>query len=159
MMKILIVEDDYYHANRYAEALMKIGAKCEVSRTLQDAMALVLRSRFDLIILDLFLPDGNTISLSDYVRMRHPDTALLSVTGSTVFSRGEHIDTMSSDYLLRKPVKIDELVEIVTYLCRTRPQVDNDGCTPSAGVRPSPVVVVQQSASLQGLQLGGERAV
>ena len=122
-MDILIVEDDFYHARRYATALENIGAQCEVSGTLQDAMAMVLRTRYDLIIMDLFLPDGNTISLSDYVRMRYPDTAQLSVTGSSVFACGEHADTMNIDYLLRKPVKIDELVEISRHLCRTTDRI------------------------------------
>jgi DNA-binding response OmpR family regulator len=118
-MRVLIVEDDPKHANRFKAILSGMGAVCEVVRSVNDAMSIILRRRFDFVLLDLFLPDGNTISLSDYLRMRHPDTAILSITGSGAFANGDHVGVLSSDYILHKPVREADLSAIVAHLVRS----------------------------------------
>lgn len=115
-MRVLIVEDDPQQAEEYRLALAAKAEYCEISRTISDAMSVILRRSFDLVVLDILLPDGNTLSLADYLRMRHPDTAILSITGSNIFPCGDHVGKMSTDYLLRKPLQQHEFAEIACYL-------------------------------------------
>lgn len=118
-MRVLIVEDDLDQALEIKGFLRKINAQCEVAQSIKDGMANILRMSFDLIVLDLMLPDGNTASLSHIIRLRHPDTPILFITGYKVMPKGEYVDVLSSDFLLRKPLKEREFIAIAEHLCRT----------------------------------------
>lgn len=117
-MLALIVEDDFAQAELMTKALEGRGFQCDLARTVGDAMSHLLRRRYDLVVLDLFLPDGASVSLSNYVRIRYPSSPILSVTGTSLFANGDHNEAMSADYLLRKPVKSEEIAEIAVYLTR-----------------------------------------
>lgn len=132
-MDVLIVEDDFDQAIEIKEFLRSIDANCEVAQSVKDAMANILRSSFDLIVLDLFLPDGNTASLSDFIRIRHPSTPILFITGSKVMPQGDHVDVLSTDYLLRKPLKEKEFTAIAEYLYQSSGRVKWLGLHPNAG--------------------------
>ena len=60
---VLIVEDSASIALGYAAQLQSAGHKVDVSETLADAQAALKRSDFDVVLLDLQLPDGNGMDL------------------------------------------------------------------------------------------------
>ncbi|WP_299829453.1 response regulator transcription factor [uncultured Roseobacter sp.] len=115
-MHILIVEDDLTLANSLKTALELGGAVVDAVRSVADAMSRALRAHYDLVILDLFVIDGATVSFSNFLRMRMPDTPILSITGSSIFANGDHNEAMSADYLIRKPVSPSEVSDIAFYL-------------------------------------------
>ncbi|MDW3181854.1 response regulator transcription factor [Roseobacter sp.] len=115
-MHILIVEDDLTLASSLKSALEVGGAAVDAVRSVADAMSRALRAQYDLVILDLFVIDGATVSFSNFLRMRMPDTPILSITGSSIFANGDHTEAMSADYLIRKPVSPSEVSDIAFYL-------------------------------------------
>lgn len=115
-MHILIVEDDLTLANSMKTALELGGAMVDAVRSVADAMSRALRAQYDLVILDLFVIDGATVSFSNFLRMRMPDTPILSITGSSIFANGDHNEAMTADYLIRKPVSPSEVSDIAFYL-------------------------------------------
>ncbi|MGJ8744319.1 response regulator [Polaribacter sp.] len=65
LKNLLIVEDNSYIANSVANAakdVSNIGNIC-VAVSLQEAISCINNSSFDLVILDLKLPDGNGVEL------------------------------------------------------------------------------------------------
>ncbi|HLL21462.1 MAG TPA: response regulator [Kofleriaceae bacterium] len=56
-MTILIVEDEADHADLLAEFLIGRGHRALVANTAEDALALAKTTSFDLVVLDLLLPD------------------------------------------------------------------------------------------------------
>lgn len=119
-MYALIVEDDLMQAREVMNALDGAGFSCDYANSTHDAMSMVRRSPYDLIILDIFVNDGMTADFSDFIKMRHPQTAILAITGSGIFEKGEHVSAMSVDYLMRKPVSLGDLVEVSKYLMSSR---------------------------------------
>ena len=62
-MRLLIVEDDPLIARSLVTALGPLGNTVETFPRLADACAALAHSRFDLVVLDLGLPDGNGLAL------------------------------------------------------------------------------------------------
>lgn len=124
-MDALIVEDDLMQAREVMNALEGAGINCDYANSTHDAMAMVRRAPYDLIILDVFVNDGMTADFSAFIKMRHPQTAILAITGSGIFEKGEYINAMSVDYLMRKPVSLGDLVEVSKYLMSSR-AIKND---------------------------------
>ena len=123
-MKALIVEDDPELGYLWSEALDEIGASCEVARSNKDAMSLALRQKFDLIVLDLFIEDGTTVGISDWLSIRMPEVPILMITGSNMFPNGEHTQVAPGvRWLLRKPVKVVDLQVIAQHLCAAKQKV------------------------------------
>ncbi|WP_300038505.1 response regulator [uncultured Roseobacter sp.] len=115
-MKILLVEDDLVFAHSVAEEFRSFGYSVDTVRSVSDGMSRILRVNYCLAILDVFVTDGATVSLSNFLRIRSPNIPILSITGATVFEHGDHNEAMSVDYLLRKPISPKEIVEIGSYL-------------------------------------------
>ncbi|WP_172841194.1 response regulator [Rhodovulum sp. P5] len=120
-MKVLIVEDDLEQANAYVKALEAHFDSCEVALTIEDATEKVTQRQFDLVVLDLFLPDGTSVALAHQIRLRNATTAILSVS---VADPTEQVDfypyVMSSDHFLRKPVPMGEFTARACYLASQR---------------------------------------
>ncbi|RLB15231.1 MAG: response regulator, partial [Deltaproteobacteria bacterium] len=57
-MNILIVEDDVAVTSVLTETIQRWGYRAENADTCKDALKKVKQKRFDLILLDIFLPDG-----------------------------------------------------------------------------------------------------
>ncbi len=115
-MQVLIVEDDILTANALKKELKQRGVSAEVVRTVADGMNRALRVDYDLVVLDLFVLDGATVSLSNFIRLRMPNTPILSITGSSVFADGDHNAAMSADYLIRKPLSPIDVADIAFHL-------------------------------------------
>src|ERR1700682_4193093 len=61
--RILIVDDDASFATAVAEIATLQGLRAETAATLGEARAKLREASFDLVILDLDLPDGNGLTL------------------------------------------------------------------------------------------------
>src|SRR5579884_3825774 len=78
---LLLVEDD--HASRAAveSALAATGYHITSVDSQAAARAIVDRERFDGLILDVVLPDGDGVSLLHHIRATQPTLAVIVVSG------------------------------------------------------------------------------
>lgn len=118
-MRALIVEDDIPLGFMWGETLEEAGFDCCVCSCVEEAQRESLAHRFDLVVLDLFVRNGNTLTLSDCIGMRNPGTPILMITGSSVFTRGEHAQVAPNvTWLMQKPVRPEDLTAMASYLVR-----------------------------------------
>ena len=75
MHRILIVEDDITLGSGIRLALQTQDVQCELSHSLKDARSMLEETSFDLLLLDINLPDGSGLELLDQVRQ----TSLLPI--------------------------------------------------------------------------------
>lgn len=68
MKKILIIEDDSGLGQGIRMALQSDYLQIQISRSLAEARKAMLEESFDLLILDINLPDGNGLNLLEEVR-------------------------------------------------------------------------------------------
>lgn len=70
MRKILIVEDDKVLNKTLAYNLTADGYEVTSVYSFQDAVERLKKSEFDIALLDINLPDGNSLHLCDEIRGR-----------------------------------------------------------------------------------------
>ena len=119
MNKILLVEDDISLIDGLKYSLRKQEFDVEVVRTVEDAKKqLIYIDRYDLIILDVTLPDGTGFDICERVRKRNKYIPIIFLTASDEevnVIRG--LDCGGDDYVT-KPFKLGELFSRIRALLR-----------------------------------------
>lgn len=119
-MRLLIVEDAEDVCDAIAESLTRIGHVCDRARTLADARQFLSVQPFDLVILDINLPDGFGHDLLREIRARGDKLAVIMLTARLgVDDRVDALDAGADDYLV-KPFDIRELEARVRAVARRR---------------------------------------
>lgn len=100
-IKILVVKGDKINCDLLTYKLLKLGYECESAYTLHDAKILLEEKKFDYLILELNLPDGDAI---DYIR-NHED-----IMATKIIVLSTNMDVYYKDYLYFKGI-VDYIVE------------------------------------------------
>lgn len=108
--RLLLVDDD----KTTLDGLVRILTRDEypVSGVLSgsDALSLLSRKSFDIIITDMNMPGMNGLALIHEVKKRHAFMIIVIITACSSLKVAEDIlKTASCDYYLLKPVNIEEL--------------------------------------------------
>lgn len=116
--KILILEDDLILIDGLVYSLQKNGYEIELARTVHEAMTLLLKNKYDLMLLDVTLPDGTGFFVCEQVRKQGNPVPIIFLTASDEevnIIRG--LDIGGDDYIT-KPFKLGELCSRIRALLR-----------------------------------------
>ncbi len=142
MKRLLLVEDDLSLMRGLSFALQKQGYALDVARTAAEADALLAAQTYDLLILDVSLPDGSGFDLCQRVRRTSqvPVVFLTAADEETDVILG--LDIGGDDYIT-KPFRLAVLLARVNALLRRSEQ-----CAPAAAR--------YEQDGIRGEQLKGE---
>ena len=108
-MKLLLVEDNIRLADDMSQFLVNNGFVVERANTLYEGMEKIRIYKYDLLIVDLGLPDGNGLALIEKIKKNGMDTAILIVTAkNTIEDKVRGLDLGADDYIT-KPFHKSEL--------------------------------------------------
>ncbi len=108
-MRILVVEDEDSIASFVVKGLTAEGHAVERAATAAEAIGLGTSYDFDLILLDLVLPDGSGLDVLKRVRSVRPDVPVIVVSAlGEVDDKVNLLDAGADDYLV-KPFAFAEL--------------------------------------------------
>lgn len=117
-MRVLLVEDDRQLADGLASALTQSGYAADVAPTGDDALAACAGADYQLVILDLGLPDIDGVEVLRRMRKQGITTPVLILTARDELSeRVRGLDAGGDDYL-SKPFAIAELEARIRALLR-----------------------------------------
>ena len=125
MSKVLLIEDDTMIASGICYALEMEGYEtCSVTK-IADVKKIVLKEKFDLAIVDMQLPDGTGIDVSEM--LKNTDTSVIFLTvvddENTIVKA---FDDGAQDYIV-KPFRIRELLARVRRIMLAKyNQTEND---------------------------------
>lgn len=120
MMNILIIEDSLKLAENIATVLEAEGYKIKKAVTGHDGFQKALSEVFDLIILDLNLPDQDGLKVAEELRKSGIDYPILILTARIgLEDKVEGLDKGADDYLT-KPFLMDELLARIRALTRRK---------------------------------------
>ena len=85
-MRILVVEDDRFLNNTLCYNLNTAGYTVDSALTKSVASSFLTKQDYDLIVLDVNLPDGNGFDFCREVKERRPDTAIIFLTANDMES-------------------------------------------------------------------------
>jgi two-component system OmpR family response regulator len=117
-MRILLVEDEHLLGDAVRERIMRDGHAVDWVKRIDDATAAVAAIEYDIVLLDLHLPDGRGL---DFLRARRKAgnrTPVLILTArDQIRDRIEGLNAGADDYLA-KPFDLDELSARVGAVAR-----------------------------------------
>ncbi len=125
-MRALIVEDEPLLIEDLEECLLEEQFNVDSAQRLRKASDLVAAEEYDLILLDLGLPDGDGLDLLKTIKKDHKETAVIIIT-----ARGETEDKvkgleLGSDDYLAKPFPIAELRARIHAVMRRKYDISNN---------------------------------
>ena len=117
MSNILLLEDDLSLINGLSFAFKKQGFELNIARTLKEAEELWTDGKYDLLVLDVSLPDGSGFEFCKRVRLisKVPIIFLTASDEETSIIMG--LDIGGDDYIT-KPFKLGVLVSRINALLR-----------------------------------------
>lgn len=125
-MKLLIVEDEKGLRESIQDYLTKEGFICESTDALSPALEKVKIYNYDLIILDLTLPDGNGLELLEFVKREKLASGILIVSArDSLNDKLRGLDRGADDYIT-KPFHLAEMNARVKSILRRRNFEGND---------------------------------
>lgn len=125
-MRVLIVEDQVKMATYLKRALEEQGYAVDVAHTGREALDWVAVVGFDLIVLDIMLPEMDGITVCHHLRDQGNQAAILMLTArDTVDDRVIGLDAGADDYLT-KPFEIKELFARLRALSRRHTKTDTN---------------------------------
>ncbi len=117
-MKVLLVEDDLRVAGLVARGLRRDGTAVDMAGTIEDGRWMATEAAYDVLILDVMLPDGDGFSLCRDLRAAGNWTPVLLLTArDAVDDRVRGLDVGADDYLV-KPFAFAELSARLRALAR-----------------------------------------
>jgi DNA-binding NtrC family response regulator len=108
--KLLLVEDDEAALFGYERYLAKSGFMTKSVTSLTDARNAVISDRFDAIVLDLKLPDGNSMDWLPDLKKEYPSLPVVVITGSSDIPTAVKATKNGAEDFLTKPVEMSDLV-------------------------------------------------
>lgn len=117
MSRIMLLEDDLSLVNGLSFAFQKQGYMLEVARTIADARRIWRMGEFDLLVLDVSLPDGSGFEFCQEVRKSSSVPIIFLTASDEETSIIMGLDIGGDDYIT-KPFKLGVLVSRINALLR-----------------------------------------
>lgn len=119
-MRILVVEDQIKMAQFLKQGLNEVGYAVDLAESGSAAESFMAQGDYDLVILDVMLPDQSGIDTARHIRQDGYEGPILMLTAlSTTKDKVHGLDAGADDYLT-KPYSFDELHARVRALLRRR---------------------------------------
>ncbi|MGQ7945674.1 sigma-54-dependent transcriptional regulator [Flavobacterium sp. WC2509] len=114
MSKILLIEDDISFCKLLEKFLIKKAYDVTISFSADEARIAIKKESFDLILMDIRLPDSDGIGLMTEFKTSNPEIPVILMTGySDVNTAVKAIKNGASDYI-SKPFNPDEVLLVIT---------------------------------------------
>ncbi|MDE1900585.1 MAG: response regulator transcription factor [Alphaproteobacteria bacterium] len=117
-MRLLLIEDDPMISEGLTTALRQSGYAVDAVGDAQTGKLSLANEKYDLVVLDLGLPDGSGLDILKKLRSRHDPIPVLIVTAKdTLKDVVTGLDSGADDYMI-KPFELEELEARIRVLLR-----------------------------------------
>lgn len=124
-MKILIIEDEYSLADAIAEVLKKENFTTNIITDGEEGENEALTNLYDLILLDIMLPNKDGFKILNDLRKEKVDTPIIILTAkSEINDKLNGLENGADDYIT-KPFHIKELVARVKVVLKRKVNIEN----------------------------------
>lgn len=117
MTKILLVEDDSQIAAYLGELIRAEGFDTQIAGSKKEAGECLLAQDFDLVLLDVSLPDGNGFSICAEVKREYEIPVVFLTASGDEYSVVAGLDMGADDYIA-KPFRPRELISRIRSVLR-----------------------------------------
>ena len=118
--KILIVEDDSFIITFTSKVLKSRGYLVTTAMTGKDALKKIQASNYNLVLLDIGLPDMTGTEILKQIREINQDIIVIMITGNPQLDSSIDSVNYGADWYLIKPINDTDLVDIVEEKIKQR---------------------------------------
>jgi two-component system nitrogen regulation response regulator NtrX len=112
MSTLLIVDDEANIRSSLQGALGREGYVIETAASVVEARAR-LREAYDVVLLDVWLPDGSGLDLVAELRDEHPETVVIMMSGHATIDAAVQATRLGAFDFLEKPLSLDRLLVLL----------------------------------------------
>jgi len=127
-LNVLLVEDIELNVVVARSVLEKLGNSVDVAMNGHDALEMFDPDEYDLVLLDIQLPDMTGLDISRQLRKRYRDgqlPPLIALTANVLKDKKEYLDAGMDD-VLSKPLSVTALTAIIQKFWDQPVKADND---------------------------------
>lgn len=115
-VRLLIVEQNADLAGIWKGFLEREGLACTHVATAAGAYAALRTAAFDALVLDMELPEGESIPVADFASYRNPDIPIITVSARDFFSDGAIFQLIpNARAMLREPFRPEDMAAMVRH--------------------------------------------
>jgi len=119
-MKLLLVEDNIHLADDMHNFLVSDGFVVEHAATLHEGIKRINIYHYDIVIVDIGLPDGNGLDLIKKMKSNNIDAGILIVTAKNAIEDKVHGLDLGADDYITKPFHKSELNARIRSILRRK---------------------------------------
>jgi CheY-like chemotaxis protein len=123
-LDILVVDDVVLNRRLLGAVLERFGHRCEMAVDGLDALRAVQQRRFDVVLMDIQMPNLDGIAATRMLRALPPPAGLVPVIAVTAAGEPEDraaYEAAGMDGFVQKPVATDDLLAAIAALTGTQP--------------------------------------
>ena len=109
--KILLTEDDKVNQLVISRMLNECGYGVDIAGNGYEAVEMVQQNNYDIILMDIQMPEMDGIEATRRIRDINKDTPVLAITAYALHGDREKFLSQGMDGYISKPIKVEKLVE------------------------------------------------
>jgi two-component system OmpR family response regulator len=117
--RILVVDDDSALRSTIVSGLRAAGYEVDEAADGDVAMRLCVREQFDVVVIDIFMPNMDGLEFIRTIRRHNAETSIVAMSGSYLHDDVNYLSTarrLGADSILGKPFRVGQLVQIIQGL-------------------------------------------
>jgi CheY-like chemotaxis protein len=126
-MNVLVVENDPCLRSAIAELVAGWGYNAVSAGTGRETLSMVQRKAFDLVLLDLLLPDVDAGEVIVQLKELHPHIGIVTMAEKSTSELEKEIRALGIVYYMCKPISENSLKEILDHMFSRKYKLINNG--------------------------------
>lgn len=117
--RVLVIDDDTLVRRTMCAALKKLGYETSEAATGQEGVAEYKRSRHDVVITDVMMPDKNGLQTITEIRALNPAVKIVAMSGGGANNDGSYLELardVGALATLAKPFTPDDIAQVLAQL-------------------------------------------
>jgi len=111
----LVVDDNWFNRDLSSLALTHVGYHVTEAEDGLQALALLEKRTFDLLVLDLVMPEMDGPTLLRHIR-KHPNHRMMQVVIMTANPHMTNDEVSEADFVMYKPINVNQFAEFAKRL-------------------------------------------
>lgn len=117
--QVLVAEDNFMNQKMISKALLNMGLKVHIAKNGKEALDLIQKFKFDLILMDCYMPELDGYQTTEKIRAMSSKKMrripIVALTANVLKSEKERCFSVGMNDFLSKPIEIPLLRERVAY--------------------------------------------
>ena len=124
-VQVLIVEAQENLGALWQNFLKRQGFDVGLATNQPDAIDKLRFQDWDVLVIDLMMPDASALAISDFATYRNPDISIIVVSASSFFSDGSIFELLpNARGFMNQPIVPDDLAAVVDHCSKLVSRVD-----------------------------------